>query len=238
MIKLESKKERGAVVITVQGDLDTISSAEFEKHLNGWLSKRELFFVFDFSGVEYVSSSGLRVLVAASKLLKPKDGKISFVGVHGHVLEVFKMSYFLLLFGMFDRVEDAISQTGAATILDHLQLYGGLEGQKKIVDFIASHAKATGFDPMRIKDIRLVAEEILTSIYERAYLKEKGEYEVSCKIWGDKFVIELSDSGMYFDIHAQEGMWATLIQKMISHIEFRRVNNRNVHKLILPMPGK
>ncbi len=236
MIKLESKKEKGAVIVTARGELDTVAAEEFDELLSKWLAKKELFFVLDFSGLEYISSTGLRVIVAAAKILKPKDGKIAFVGVHGHVLEVFKISYFLTLFGMYDKVEDALNQIGPERILDHLQLYGRLECQQSLVDFIASHAGKLGFDPMRIKDVRLVAEEILTNIYEHAYREKKGEYEVSCKVSGKQFVIEISDSGDYFDIHARDGMWTILIKKMISLIEYKRVDHRNVHKLILPLP--
>ncbi len=236
-MELESRKERGAVIVTARGELDSMASGEFDRHLGKWLSKKETFFVIDFSGLEYISSAGLRVIVAAVKTVKPNNGKIHFVGIHGHVLEVFRMSYFLNLFELYDKVEDALNNIRPLDFVDHLQLYGGLECQGKLLDFVSSHLQAIGIDPMRTKDIRLAVEEILSNIFEHAYHGEKGEYELSCKKSPDKYVIEISDSGKPFDmtIH-QGGMGTFLIKKLISHIEYRRVENRNILTLILPQP--
>ena len=50
--------------------------------------------VLDFSGVEYVSSAGLRALLIGQKTANSKGGTMTLVHVADAVLQVFKMSGF------------------------------------------------------------------------------------------------------------------------------------------------
>ena len=49
--------------------------------------------IFDFSGVEYISSAGLRVLLAAQKVMN-RQGSMKLIGVNDDVMEVFEMTGF------------------------------------------------------------------------------------------------------------------------------------------------
>lgn len=49
----------------------------------------ELF--FDFSEVEYISSAGLRVLLAAQKVMN-RQGSMKLIGVSDEVMEVFEIT--------------------------------------------------------------------------------------------------------------------------------------------------
>ena len=80
------------LTLAISGRLDTNSSpkleAELRQSVNGVTS-----LVFDFSGVEYVSSAGLRVLLAAQKVMN-RQGNMKLIGVSAEVMEVFEITGF------------------------------------------------------------------------------------------------------------------------------------------------
>jgi anti-anti-sigma factor len=95
-------------VVSVKGRIDAMTAPEFEKHLSDFISKGENTFLLNFNGVEYISSAGLRSILATSKKLKEKDGKILLAGLRGPVEEVFKISGFHSIFKIYDSEEVAL----------------------------------------------------------------------------------------------------------------------------------
>lgn len=80
------------LTIVVSGRLDTNSSPKLEAVLRQSVSGvTEL--VFDFSWVEYLSSAGLRVLLAAQKVMN-RQGSMKLIGVSADVMEVFEITGF------------------------------------------------------------------------------------------------------------------------------------------------
>lgn len=80
------------LAIALEGRLDTTSAphleTELRQHLNG-VTLLDL----DFAGLEYISSAGLRVLLAAQKVMK-KQGEMVIHNVNGTVMEVFEITGF------------------------------------------------------------------------------------------------------------------------------------------------
>lgn len=84
--------EGSKLTIVIEGRLDTNSSPKLEAELRQSVGGvTEL--VFDFSGVEYISSAGLRVLLAAQKVMN-RQGSMRLVGVSAEVMEVFEITGF------------------------------------------------------------------------------------------------------------------------------------------------
>lgn len=89
------QEERNGAVLTVKpdGNLDTVSSGNLEEFLQ---DKYEGFqqIIIDFSNVDYIASSGLRVLILAHKKMKEKDGLL-LRNVGEHVKEVFTLTGYI-----------------------------------------------------------------------------------------------------------------------------------------------
>lgn len=84
--------EEGAKII-VMGRLDTQTAPELEKEIDGVISNlKEL--TFDMTGLEYVSSAGLRVILKAQKIMNTQ-GSMKLVGVNDNIMEVFDITGFL-----------------------------------------------------------------------------------------------------------------------------------------------
>ncbi len=107
-MEMQTRKEKGTVVVSVKGRMDTVTAPEFEKNVIDLISKGEKTFVVNFVELDYISSAGLRSILALGKKLKEKEGKILFAGLRGPVEEVFKISGFQSMFKIFGSEESAL----------------------------------------------------------------------------------------------------------------------------------
>ena len=90
-LRMEIKviEEGKPYVFALEGRLDTNTSADLEAELQ-LDGVREI--VFDFSGLEYISSAGLRVLMTAHKAMAACGGKMSVVNPNAIVKGVFDIT--------------------------------------------------------------------------------------------------------------------------------------------------
>ncbi|MBR5479166.1 MAG: STAS domain-containing protein [Clostridia bacterium] len=79
------------VTLEITGRLDTTTAPNLEGVINE-LSKDTKELVFDMSGVEYISSAGIRVLLGAHKKITPAQGKVRIEKANDMVREVFEMT--------------------------------------------------------------------------------------------------------------------------------------------------
>ena len=80
------------LTIALEGRLDTTTAPELEKELKDSLSNMEAL-VLDFSGLDYISSAGLRVLLFAHKQMSARGG-MKVTHVNEIVNEVFEVTGF------------------------------------------------------------------------------------------------------------------------------------------------
>ena len=89
---IEIKKSAEETVIEIVGRLDTITAPALDKTINEDIGETKKL-VLDVKGMEYISSAGLRVLLAAQKKMQ-KIGSMKVTGVCEAVMEVFEMTGF------------------------------------------------------------------------------------------------------------------------------------------------
>ena len=98
-------------VLSVKGRIDQAGSEQFapllKPHLDGCTGNAPAL-LLDFSGVDYISSVGLRVLMLASRQVKGQGGKIAIAALTPVVAEVFQISRFNLVFQVFASIDAAI----------------------------------------------------------------------------------------------------------------------------------
>ena len=89
---INKKSEGEKLTLTLSGRLDTNTSPALEAELKHYVDGvKEL--IFDFSDVEYISSAGLRILLAAQKVMN-RQGSMKLTGVSADVMEVFEITGF------------------------------------------------------------------------------------------------------------------------------------------------
>ena len=85
------ERELGLITLRITGRLDTTTSPNLDSVINE-LPEDTKELAFDMSGVEYISSAGIRVLLRAYKKMNFNQGKTRIENVNDIVREVFEMT--------------------------------------------------------------------------------------------------------------------------------------------------
>jgi anti-anti-sigma factor len=109
-MEFTGEKSGAFLVVMVSGRMDTLTAPEFEAQTAKWLADGETRLVLDLSQLAYISSAGLRSILAAAKQLKAKGGDLAFCGLAGLVAEVFAVSGFAKLLPVFATREEALAR--------------------------------------------------------------------------------------------------------------------------------
>lgn len=96
-----------AVVLALDGKLDGFSAPALETQINRLLSENVKRLVFDCSGLDYISSAGLRVFLATAKQMQDSGGSCAFAALTEDVENVFRLTNFVRLLEIHRTVEDA-----------------------------------------------------------------------------------------------------------------------------------
>ncbi len=93
MLKIEKTENAGKLNVALEGRLDTTTAPQLEEELKGALDGvTEL--VMDFEKLDYISSAGLRVLLATQKVMN-KQGKMTITKVSDVIHEIFEVTGFV-----------------------------------------------------------------------------------------------------------------------------------------------
>ena len=84
--------EEKVLNVTVEGRLDTATAPALEEELAEVMDEAEEL-VFDLKGLEYMSSAGLRILLATQKKMAQKGG-MKVVNVNDVIKEIFDITGF------------------------------------------------------------------------------------------------------------------------------------------------
>ena len=103
---LETKKN-DFTILALEGRLDTLSSASLDSKLKDLMDKNENKIIIDLTNLNFISSSGLRVLLTIAKTVKG-EGKLALCSLQEHVKEVFDVAGFTMLFAIFSSKDEAV----------------------------------------------------------------------------------------------------------------------------------
>lgn len=87
------EKQGTTLNVRPEGRLDAIRSPQLEKELGPYLAHTDLI-VMDFSGVEYISSAGLRMLMILEQKMEQRDSEVQVTHANESVLKVFALAGF------------------------------------------------------------------------------------------------------------------------------------------------
>jgi len=95
-------------VLSVQGYVDTTTSAELEESLKRLLKKGRYNIVIDLGGVNYISSAGWGIFISEIKSIRENGGDLRLAAMIGDVFEVFELLEFQTILQSFDTVDEAV----------------------------------------------------------------------------------------------------------------------------------
>ena len=112
-MQFSSRRFTDLVLAAPVGRIDHPNAGSFEEALRPLLeqagtSKEAV--LLDFSGVEYISSIGLRVLMAAAKQAQAQGSKLAIADLQPIVAEIFAISRFNRIFDLYPSVPEALAK--------------------------------------------------------------------------------------------------------------------------------
>jgi anti-anti-sigma factor len=99
-INIATSRLASSATLSLSGRLDGLSSPDLEQQVTVLIASGVRTLIFDLSGLEYVSSAGLRVFIIAAKKLKASGGAAQFTSLTPAVRDVFHISGLLTAFGV------------------------------------------------------------------------------------------------------------------------------------------
>ena len=108
-MEVTNKIKGDAIIFYIDGDLTTTHSPEVQTEINGVLESTKCkLVVINVENVNFIASTGLRIILAIGKKLKKAGAELVVCSMNQTTKSVFKMSGFSKLFKTFDVEEEAL----------------------------------------------------------------------------------------------------------------------------------
>ncbi|TVQ97795.1 MAG: anti-sigma factor antagonist [Desulfovibrionales bacterium] len=107
-MNLEQTTRDGVVVFSVKGRLDGSTAGEFEQSVLAALENGTTKIIFDCNGLDYINSTGLRVLVMAYQRLHGREGRIAVCSLKDYIQEIFTISGYDQIFALHQDCSEAL----------------------------------------------------------------------------------------------------------------------------------
>jgi anti-anti-sigma factor len=104
----EETLENGLRKITLVGTLDAPSTMSIENEFQSLVSQKGNQVIIDLSGVDFMSSYGLRMFLVAAKEVHTNGGALYLAGPNQKVMQVIQMAGYDTMFPVYESVEEAI----------------------------------------------------------------------------------------------------------------------------------
>jgi anti-anti-sigma factor len=101
-------RDSGLIVLAIQGNLDAAGVDKIREQFSEAISHYSGPVIIDLSGVEYISSAGLAMLVSKGKTQRGRGGDLVVVANTPRVMGVFELTEFGRLFSVYDTLEAAL----------------------------------------------------------------------------------------------------------------------------------
>jgi anti-sigma B factor antagonist len=108
-MEISTKQLKRVTVVNVDGRIDHSTCPRLEEALQGLIGGGTYNIVMDMDGVEYISSAGLRALLAARKAVRRFNrGDLRLANVHEYVRKTFDLVGFTQIFTIYDDLVQAV----------------------------------------------------------------------------------------------------------------------------------
>lgn len=108
-------RQAGLVIVTASGRLSSAAAGEFQSQLLAALEPRPSALLVDFTGLKFISSSGLRALILAAKHVRGDDYRVHLCGMIAAIHEIFEVSGLLRIFVAHPSREAGMAAAAEAT---------------------------------------------------------------------------------------------------------------------------
>lgn len=97
-MKINIQRNGDKVVVALNGELDTVTTAQMGEELNRIIEMASNQLIIDCKDLEYISSSGLRFFMQLKRHSEQQNGTVTLINMNQDVKEVFRISGFHHIF--------------------------------------------------------------------------------------------------------------------------------------------
>lgn len=97
-MKINIQRNGDEVVVGLNGELDTVTTAQMGEELNRIIEMASNQLIIDCKDLEYISSSGLRFFMQLKRHSEQQNGTVTLINMNQDVKEVFRISGFHHIF--------------------------------------------------------------------------------------------------------------------------------------------
>lgn len=110
-LTVNSRELDGRTVVAVEGEIDVYTAPVLREHLNDLVGEGKHHLLIDMSGVDFLDSTGLGVLVGSLKRIRSQDGTLQLVCDQEKILKVFRITGLTKVFPIFPSIDKAVAGT-------------------------------------------------------------------------------------------------------------------------------
>ena len=121
-LQIATRQVADATIAMPTGRIDHRSAAEFEAGLTPLIAAAVAVkgaLVLDFSGIEYISSVGLRVLMISAKKMREQEAPLLVTALRSVVAEIFAISRFDRILTVTATLDEAMALCSAAALAQY-----------------------------------------------------------------------------------------------------------------------
>lgn len=107
---IATESAANAQIVSLQGQINSTNAAITEAEILALVTAGHKNLLLDFSGLDYISSAGLRLVLVVAKRLKQDNGQLLLCGMQPHIREVFDISGFLAILNVADTRSEALAR--------------------------------------------------------------------------------------------------------------------------------
>lgn len=165
---ITAERTHNALIIIPKGRLDTFGASKMDEALKKFIKKDDIHVIIEMNDVQYLSSVGIRVLLATFRMLKKRGGELYLSDINPYPLEVLEMAGFDEIFSIHDTKEKAIE-------LINPEISGNYQiNWKDMPEYVENHIKLTVFENSKENNLLEVVGDISKVLYST--LEEKDIY--------------------------------------------------------------
>jgi anti-anti-sigma factor len=108
MLQIEIIKQKDYVyLVELKGSIDTETYSQLEEELSEIINEKTRAVIFDMTGVDYISSIGIKVVIETKKSLKNMNANFAMTNLQPQIKKIFDMMKILPMFDIFDDMPEA-----------------------------------------------------------------------------------------------------------------------------------
>jgi anti-sigma B factor antagonist len=108
-VEIKTVQREDVTIVSIAGRIDTATAPELEQAVNREIEGGHRKLLLDFSQVPYISSGGLRVLLATAKKLRNPADRFALCSLSAEVHKILKLTGFTTIFSIYASEGEALA---------------------------------------------------------------------------------------------------------------------------------